>query len=274
MSNVLVSETSLTNIANSIRTKLGSSDTYRPGDMSSAIDSIPSGGSDTEFIKMIERPANSSITLPSGTTSIGNYAFYSAPFTGIDMSQTSLTNIAGTNAFGYCRSLTSIYWPTGITQISGNSAFSRCSSLAITSLPDSITSIGYQAFYECTSLALTHLPQNISTVGDSAFAQCTGIKFTYLNVQKISNGMCSGCTGLTTLTFGTGVKYIDPQAFNYCTGLTSVTFQGTPTTILNCFVGCSNLTTINVPWSQGAVANAPWGATNATVNYDYVPPSS
>lgn len=274
MSNVLVSETSLTNIANSIRTKLGSSDTYRPGDMSSAIDSIPSGGSDTEFIKLIERPANSSFTLPSGITSIGNYAFYNAPFTGIDMSQTSITNIAGIAAFSSCRSLTSISWPTGITQISGSDAFRGCTTLAITSLPDSITSIGYRAFDGCTSLALTHLPQNISTVGGSAFAQCTGIKFTYLNLLEIPSTMCYGCTGLTTLTFGTGVKYIDDQAFYYCTGLTSVTFQGTPTTISSCFVGCSNLTTINVPWSQGAVAGAPWGAGNATINYNYVPPSS
>jgi hypothetical protein len=24
-----------------------------------------------------------------------------------------------------------------------------------------------------------------------------------------------------------------------------------------------------VPWAEGAVANAPWGATNATINYNY-----
>ena len=36
------------------------------------------------------------------------------------------------------------------------------------------------------------------------------------------------------------------------------------------FIGCDNLTTINVPWSEGAVENAPWGATNATINYNYV----
>ena len=33
--------------------------------------------------------------------------------------------------------------------------------------------------------------------------------------------------------------------------------------------GCTNLTTINVPWAEGAVAGAPWGATNATINYNY-----
>ena len=50
-----------------------------------------------------------------------------------------------------------------------------------------------------------------------------------------------------------------------------LTFQGTPETISKtAFSGCSNLTTINAPWAEGAVANAPWGATNATINYNYV----
>ena len=37
------------------------------------------------------------------------------------------------------------------------------------------------------------------------------------------------------------------------------------------FTSCANLTTINVPWAEaeGEVANAPWGATNATINYNY-----
>jgi hypothetical protein len=38
---------------------------------------------------------------------------------------------------------------------------------------------------------------------------------------------------------------------------------------LECFEG-TNLMTINVPWSEGEVINAPWGASNATINYNYV----
>ena len=58
--------------------------------------------------------------------------------------------------------------------------------------------------------------------------------------------------------------------FANCTGLTSITFEGNPKTIhSSAFNGCSNLTTIYVPWSQGQVANAPWGASKATIIYDY-----
>ena len=38
----------------------------------------------------------------------------------------------------------------------------------------------------------------------------------------------------------------------------------------NAFNYCTNLTTLNVPWASGAVAGAPWGATKATINYNYV----
>ena len=31
------------------------------------------------------------------------------------------------------------------------------------------------------------------------------------------------------------------------------------------------LTDIYVPWAEGAVANAPWGATGATIHYDWNP---
>ena len=34
------------------------------------------------------------------------------------------------------------------------------------------------------------------------------------------------------------------------------------------FQDCAALTDIYVPWSEGAVANAPWGATNATIHYN------
>lgn len=50
MSQVLITESNLTNIANAIRSKNGSSDTYTPAEMATAISNIPSGGSGGEPI--------------------------------------------------------------------------------------------------------------------------------------------------------------------------------------------------------------------------------
>lgn len=52
-------------------------------------------------------------------------------------------------------------------------------------------------------------------------------------------------------------------------GSLSLTFRSTPSSIANnAFGACSGLTTIHVPWASGAVADAPWGATNAVIHYN------
>ena len=105
------------------------------------------------------------------------------------------------------------------------------------------------AFYYCPSLASTTLPSGITNIDNSAFAVCTNL-------------------ALTTLP--SGITNISDYAFVECSSLVSLTFEGTPENIgASAFADCNNLTTINVPWAKGAVANAPWGATNATIHYGY-----
>lgn len=88
--------------------------------------------------------------------------------------------------------------------------------------------------------------------------------------SKIRDYAFQNCTKLALTSLPSGLTSIGSSAFQNCTGLTSITFTGTPTSIAsNAFSSCTNLTTINVPWAEGAVANAPWGATNATINYNY-----
>lgn len=105
------------------------------------------------------------------------------------------------------------------------------------------------AFYRCSKLALTSLPSGLTRINERAFY---------------------GCTKLALTSFPSGITNIASYAFYGCTSLVSITFEGKPTTITStAFNGCTNLTTINVPWAEGEVANAPWGATNATINYNY-----
>ena len=134
----------------------------------------------------------------------------------------------------------------GITKIAMY-AFSHSSYNNI-NLPEGVTEINNYAFYEC-GMSTIVLPQSITKIGVYAFGMCE-----YL--QRI--------------TFPQNLETIKSSAFTNCKWLTSVTFKGTPTTIdSTAFFSCTNLTTINVPWAEGAVANAPWGATNATINYNY-----
>lgn len=88
--------------------------------------------------------------------------------------------------------------------------------------------------------------------------------------KTIRDSAFNSCTNLALTTLPNGITSIGDYAFNNCTRLVSLTFEGTPESIADqAFAGCYNLTTINVPWAEGAVANAPWGATNATIHYGH-----
>ena len=144
--------------------------------------------------------------------------------------------------------ITSIDLPSDLTKIR-NYAFLGLTNLTSISLSSGITTIGSQAFANCSKLESISLPSGLTFIDSYAFLRCPRLILTSLP------------GGLTS---------IGSSAFNSCKGLTSITFKGTPTTIANnAFQGCTNLKTINVPWASGTVANAPWGATNATINYNY-----
>nr|DAH18690.1 MAG TPA: leucine-rich repeat protein [Caudoviricetes sp.] len=159
-----------------------------------------------------------------------------------------LTKI-GIKAFGNCVNLTSIDLPEGVTVIS-NFAFENCLKLKTVKLPASLTEIQQEVFASCYPLALSELPAGLTKIGYRAFYRCSSIgsKLTELPAELISIG---------------------GSAFESC-GLKVITFKGTPTTITNsAFSNNGNLTVINVPWAEGEVSGAPWGATNATINYNY-----
>ena len=88
------------------------------------------------------------------------------------------------------------------------------------------------------------------------------------NLYGIILGGLAGLTALTSFTIPANCAFIDDKAFSGDTSLTSVTFVGQPTSIhTTAFQGCTALTDIYVPWAEGAVKGAPWGATSATIHY-------
>ena len=89
-----------------------------------------------------------SITLPEGLTSIGDYAFYD------------------------CTGLTRITLPEGLTSI-GRYAFSGCDVLTSITIPEGLTSIGDRAFENCDGLTSITLPSSLTSIGDYAFNRCS-----------------------------------------------------------------------------------------------------
>lgn len=173
---------------------VGASDTF--ASYATAIDNLPTGGSNADLIDLIEGDITT-MTIPSGTTSIRTGAFY------------QLT------------SLTSITIPNSVTTI-GQEAFHSCSHLTSANIPNTLTSIPAQMFYGCTVLSNIVLPETITSIDRQAFYNCNNFStFTIPSaVTSIGNSVFQGCNHLTYVvckpttppTLGTNVFYTN---YNY-----------------------------------------------------------
>ena len=101
-----------------------------------------------------------SLTIPSGVTSIGDGAFYG------------------------CSGLTSMTIPSSVTSI-GDRAFHGCSGLTSLTLPSSVTSIGYQTFSGCSGLTSLTIPSGVTSIGYYAFEGCSGLTSIYVYTKNL-----------------------------------------------------------------------------------------
>lgn len=259
-------------IADAIRSKTGSSDVMTLDEMPEKIAAIESGSSPTMYIEE---------TVVNGHLTAARLVGYDIVRIGFYREETSLVKVE------LSESVTTIKV----------SAFNGCSKLADITLPDSITNIEWAAFYNCKALSLKSLPPNLTTLGKEAFKYCKALKISLFpnNLKEIPSEAFEGCTGLDDITLPTNletvgwrafadcsnlsgtlafgyIKTIEAEAFYNASKLSYIHFNPTnelPTIASDAFSGCTNVSFIDVPWDEGEVPGAPWGATNATVNYRY-----
>lgn len=149
-----------------------------------------------------------SITIPEGVKSIGNYAFSA------------------------CSSLTSITLPEGVTSI-GDHAFSSCSSLTSITLPEGVKSIGNNVFYRCSSLTSINIPKNVTSIGNNAFSSCSSLTSITLpkSLKSIGSNAFFNCSSLTSVTIPQSVTSIGISALEGCRNLTFITIPASVTSI-------------------------------------------
>jgi hypothetical protein len=209
------------------------------------------------------------ITIPDSVTNIGSFTFFDcSSLTSINIpnSVTSIDNFA----FYNCNSLTGITIPDSMTSI-GDSAFSGCSSLTRITIPDSVTSIGNGAFFDCSSLTCITIPNSVTSIGEYAFHGCNSL--TYITVNR-SNEHYTSMDGIlynknktrlvcypaginqSSFAIPSDVTSIGDGAFSGCSSLTRITIPNCATSIGDgAFSGCSSLTSINIPDSVTSIGN-------------------
>ena len=184
MTKMLVEDTSLTTVANAIRTKGGTTGALTfPNGFVSAVNGIKTG---TNYAPSIIDGSITKITedMLEGCTLIQNYAFYGRDnLTSVSL-PSSVTELR-MYAFSGCRKLTSVSLPSSLTKISSY-AFSNCIKLAKITIPSSVTSISSYAFSSCNKLATVEMkPKTPPTLGSKVFETNSSV-VTTIKVPKSS----------------------------------------------------------------------------------------
>ena len=161
------------------------------------------------------RSAVKCVSIESGVTCIGDYAFHNCTnLTGVTIPN-SVTSIGG-SAFSDCSSLTSITIPSSVTSI-GEDVFWGCGSLTSVTIPSSVTSIGERAFYDCSSLTSVTIPKSVSSIGENAFACCRGLERAcfYGNAPDVWPNTFSGCESTFCIYYMPGTTgWTDGSAYD------------------------------------------------------------
>lgn len=208
----------LTNVADAIREKTGSTGSLTLDGMVTAIKGIDGGGSGVDYLA--QRCMGTLTEYSSDeVTKIGNYAF------------------------GDCSSLTSINFPA--CKSIGGYAFYSCSSLASVSFP-ACTEISNRAFCYCDSLASVSFPA-CATIGSHAFHGCSVLtSVNFPACTTIGYNTFTTCSALTSISFPVCTT-ISNEAFDYCTSLVSVNFPACTSIGSSAFDGCSSVESVNFP---------------------------
>ncbi|MBR5654708.1 MAG: leucine-rich repeat domain-containing protein [Prevotella sp.] len=213
------------------------------------------------------------LTIPSGVTSIGDYAFHDCTgLTNVTI-PSSVTSI-GTEAFYGCTNLTNVNIPESVVSVEeeaftntpffdnktglvylGKVAYKYVGTMPentnITIIDGTVT-IAPSLFSYCSGLKSVTIPESVTSIGERAFENCEGLTSVNIpsSVTEIGNFAFIRCSGLTSVTIPESITSIGRSVFNSCSGLTSVTIPESVTSIgMYAFDGCTGLTSLTIPES-------------------------
>lgn len=201
-----------------------------------------------------------SIVIPDSVTSIDADAFNNCVKLASVSVGSGVTSISG-SAFSGCSNIESVYWNvTEIITVDGDSPlFASSDKLSSFVIGDDIMDIPDNAFknwFVGDGLSVS-MHDIVDTIGESAFEGCTAITELTLGsgVRIIGDSAFSGCTNITNLIIPDFVSTVGKSAFEGCTGITDI-YVGVKVYDIDdyAFYGCNNIASLSLSgilWSIG-----------------------
>ena len=247
MANVLVEETSLSNIASAIRGKNGSTAVYKPGEMAAAITNLPTGGSGGGEDDFLTR-GGSGEYVNDRIEKLGGGAFYQTNYSAITLSNVKVMD--GASVIRFNNNLTTLNLPalttitctyiepsisaTYGTQISNNASLTALDFPNLITISDSVG----QCFAGNPNLVSVNLPSLTTANLLQQFQNCSSLKTVDLSSLQSSTKESSGCW---TFQNCSSLQSIDlPNLTQWGSSQDGLGLYYT-------FSNCTNLQTVNLP---------------------------
>lgn len=200
------------------------------------------------------------VYLHQNITKIGSYAFHGCT----NLTRVDYMYLGGAEGtYSDCPKLQSLSM-NPMTEIPAHFA-EGCASVTSLSLP-SATVIGERAFADCKGLTALEIPDTVKEIKRSAFSGCTGLQsITFgTGLEKIGENAFSGCEALTSLSLPEGVTEIEDSAFAGCSMLKEITFPASLEKIgERVFTACTMLKEVVLPQTVSAVENSAFAGCTA-----------
>jgi len=259
--------TDITNAYSTINTKGGTIPANKNTDnLATAINSIPVG-SQVYNDGYFGLPYAENLTIAGDTTPNLNN-LYKGSLHLKKLYAPNLTTRFNTSSFDNCTALEEIDLPlqTNSPNVYG---FRYCSALKKVNVPK-WESISQGCFQESGNITECDF-SSVTTINANAFLGTNTKKLTFEDITTIGTAFQN--SSLEELIFNSISGAIPSQMCQSCSNLKVFKIKTSPyPTSINAyaFIGTTqNTLDIYVPWAEGAIAGAPWGATNATIHYNY-----